>query len=95
MRERLAWDHAIVSIATVVQSSNGTVRDARVVLGGVAPTPWRAPQAEVFLRGKKLDESVAQQAGEIALEGARPMKDNVYKVRLAKSLVQRGLLASV
>jgi xanthine dehydrogenase YagS FAD-binding subunit len=95
VRERLAWDHAIVSIATVVQSSNGTVRDARVVLGGVAPTPWRAPRAEAFLSGKKLDESIAQQAGEIALEGARPMKDNIYKVRLAKSLVQRGLLASV
>ncbi len=93
-RERLAWDHAIVSIATVVQSNGDTVRDARVVLGGVAPIPWRAPKAEAFLRGKKLDDGNAQKAGEIALEGARPMKDNVYKVGLAKSLVQRGLLAS-
>jgi len=94
VRERLAWDHAIVSVATVVQTGGGTVRDARVVLGGVAPIPWRAPKAEDFLRGKKLDESVADKAGEIALEGARPLKDNVYKVRLARSLVQRGLLAS-
>ena len=95
VRERLAWDHAIVSVATVVQSSGGMIRDARVVLGGVAPIPWRAPKAEDFLRGKKLDESVAQRAGEIALEGARPLKDNVYKVGLARSLVERGLLASV
>jgi xanthine dehydrogenase YagS FAD-binding subunit len=70
-------------------------REARVVLGGVAPTPWRAPKAEDFLRGKKIDDATAQKAAEIAIEGARPMKDNIYKVGLAKSLVQRGLLASV
>jgi xanthine dehydrogenase YagS FAD-binding subunit len=96
VRERLAWDHAIVSVATVVESSSdGVVRNARVVLGGVAPTPWRAPKAEEFLRGKKLDEANAKQAGEIALEGAKPLKDNVYKVQMAKDLIQRGLLASV
>jgi len=95
VRERLAWDHAIVSVATVVQSSGGVVREARVVLGGVAPIPWRAAGAEEFLRGKKLDEANAQKAGEIALEGAKPLKDNVYKIAMAKLLVQRGLLASV
>lgn len=93
-RERMAWDHAIVSVSTAVQSSGGSVREARVVLGGVAPIPWRAQRAEVFLRGKKIDEGTAQKAGEIALEGATPMKDNAYKVGLAKSLVQRALLAS-
>lgn len=95
VRERLAWDHAIVSVSTVVESSAGTVRNARVVLGGVAPIPWRAPKAEEFLRGKKLDEANAKQAGEIALEGARPLKDNGYKVQMAKDLIQRALLASV
>jgi xanthine dehydrogenase YagS FAD-binding subunit len=94
VRERLAWDHAIVSVATVVQSGGGVARDARVVLGGVAPIPWRAPKAEEFLRGQKIDDAAAQKAAEIALEGARPMKDNTYKVGLAKSLIQRGLLAS-
>jgi xanthine dehydrogenase YagS FAD-binding subunit len=95
VRERLAWDHAIVSVATVVQSSGGVARDLRVVLGGVAPVPWRAPKAEQFLRGKKVDEETAQKAGEIALEDARPLKDNVYKIGMAKSLIQRALLASV
>jgi xanthine dehydrogenase YagS FAD-binding subunit len=95
VRERLAWDHAIVSVATVVDSSGGVVRDARVVMGGVAPIPWRAAKAEEFLRGKRLDEASAKQASEIALEGAKPLKDNVYKVRMAQDLVQRGLLASV
>jgi xanthine dehydrogenase YagS FAD-binding subunit len=95
VRERQAWDHAIVSVATIVQSSGGNVRDARVVLGGVAPIPWRAPKAEEFLRGKKLDDGNAQKAAEIALEGARPLKDNVYKVNLSKALIQRALLTLV
>ena len=94
VRERLAWDHAIVSVATVVESGGGAVRSARVVLGGVAPIPWRASKAEEFLRGKKIDDATAQKAGEIALEGAQPLKDNVYKIGLAKSLIQRALLAS-
>ena len=95
VRERLAWDHAIVSVATVVESTGGIVRNARVVLGGVAPIPWRAPKAEEFLRGKRIDDVTAQKAGELALEGAQPLKDNVYKIGLAKSLIQRALLASV
>jgi xanthine dehydrogenase YagS FAD-binding subunit len=95
VRERLAWDHAIVSVATVVQSSGGVARDSRVVLGGVAPIPWRALKAEQLLRGKKIDEQTTQKAGEIALEDAKPLKDNVYKVGMAKSLIQRALLASV
>src|SRR5258706_14366301 len=95
MRERLAWDHAIFGVATVVESSGGVVRDAKVVMGGVAPIPWRAAKAEEFLRGKRLDEATAKKAGELALEGAKPLKDNVYKVKLAQDLIQRGLLASV
>jgi xanthine dehydrogenase YagS FAD-binding subunit len=61
----------------------------------VAPVPWRAAKAEEFLRGKKIDDGAAQKAAEIALEGARPMKDNVYKIDLAKNLIRRALLASV
>src|SRR5499426_1242715 len=95
VRERLAWDHAIVSVATVVESSSGVAREARVVLGGVAPIPWRASKAEEFLRSKKIDEETAQEAGEIALDGAKPLQDNVYKVGMSKSLIQRALLASV
>jgi xanthine dehydrogenase YagS FAD-binding subunit len=95
VRERQAWDHAIAAVATVVESSGGVVREARVVLGGVAPIPWRARKSEEFLRGKKLDEATATQAGEIAVEGAKPLKDNIYKVKMAQDLVQRGLLASV
>jgi xanthine dehydrogenase YagS FAD-binding subunit len=95
VRERLAWDHPIVAVATIVESSGGTVRNARVVMGGVAPIPWRAAKAEEFLRGKALNEANAKRAGEIALEGAKPLKDNGYKVKMAQELIQRGLLASL
>ncbi len=95
VRERLAWDHAIVAVDTIVESSGGVVRHASVVMGGVAPIPWRAQKAEEFLRGKRLDEATAKQAGEIALEGAKPLKDNIYKIKLAQELIQRGLLASI
>jgi xanthine dehydrogenase YagS FAD-binding subunit len=95
VRERLAWDHAIVAVDTIVESSSGVVRHASVIMGGVAPIPWRAAKAEEFLRGKRLDEATAKQAGELALEGAKPLKDNIYKIKLAQELIQRGLLASI
>jgi xanthine dehydrogenase YagS FAD-binding subunit len=95
VRERLAWDHAIVAVATVIQSNGGVARDGRVVLGGVAPIPWRAAKAEAFLRGKKIDDNIAQQAGTVALEGAKPLKDNIYKVKMAQDLVRRAVLESV
>jgi xanthine dehydrogenase YagS FAD-binding subunit len=95
VRERLAWDHAIVAVATIVESSGGVVHDARVVMGGVAPIPWHATKAEQFLRGERLDEATPTQAGEIALEGAKPLKDNVYKIKMAQDLIQRSLLASL
>jgi CO/xanthine dehydrogenase FAD-binding subunit len=56
---------------------------------------WRAVKAEEALRGKRIDESAAQKASEIALEAAKPLKDNAYKVGMAKSLIQRAPLTSV
>ena len=66
-------------------------QDARIVLGGVAPIPWRAVKAEAFLRGKRIDAGAADRTAEIALEPATPLKDNGYKIDLAKALVRRSL----
>jgi CO/xanthine dehydrogenase FAD-binding subunit len=55
------------------------VRDARVVMGGVAPIPWRAAKAEEFLRGKRLDDTAAKKAGEIALEA--PIRSRIMDIK--------------
>lgn len=95
VRERGVWDFATVAVATVVTLRDGIVDDARVVLGGMSPTPVRATKAEDALKGKKVDEALARAAAEQALLGARPMSNNAYKVDMAKAIIRRALLASV
>jgi xanthine dehydrogenase YagS FAD-binding subunit len=68
-----------------------TVRAARIVLGGVAPMPWRVAKAETALVGKTLDDKSIAAAAEIALDGATPLAQNGYKVPLTKALVRRAL----
>ena len=69
-----------------------TVKDASIVLGAVSPVPVRAVEAERYLIGKQLTEEVAEKAAEIALAGAEPLKQNAYKIQIAKTLVKRSLL---
>ena len=89
--ERKSWGFALVSVAASVKIIGGVARDARVVLGGVAPVPWRARAAEKLLEGNALDERTCQAAADAALEGAEPLKDNGYKVPLAREVVRRTL----
>jgi xanthine dehydrogenase YagS FAD-binding subunit len=90
--ERKAWDFATVSVASQIVFDDGIASNVRIVLGGVAPIPWRAPNAEAVVQGKAIDEKTAEQAAEVALINSRPLRDNVYKVELAKALVKRALL---
>jgi xanthine dehydrogenase YagS FAD-binding subunit len=87
--DREAWTHAVVSAAVVLQMDGDVCRAARIVLGGVAPIPWRVPEAEKLLIGQRVTEALAQQVGEAAVAGARPLSKNAYKVPLTESLVQR------
>ena len=89
---REIWDFALCSVAVLVTLKNGIVQDARVVMGGVAPFPYRAEQAEAAVRGKPLDEKTATAAGEAAVDGARPMTKNAYKIPLTQVVVKRALL---
>ena len=85
-------DFALASVAAAVQlRANKSIAQARVVLGGVAPIPWRAPQAEQFLVGKMLGPDVLAEAARLALQGAQPLEKNAYKVPLAQTLVRRAL----
>jgi xanthine dehydrogenase YagS FAD-binding subunit len=89
--ERKTWSFALVSVAVSLKVIGGAVRDARIVLGGVAPVPWRARDAEKLLEGRALDDAACQAAADAALERAEPLKDNGYKVPLARELVRRTL----
>jgi xanthine dehydrogenase YagS FAD-binding subunit len=68
--------------------------DPRVVLGAAAPVPWRAAKAEAMVRGAKIDEALAARAAEAAVEGAKPLEHNGYKVALLQVAVKRALLAA-
>ena len=91
-KERESLDFALASVAAAVELGAGkTVKQARVVLGGVAPIPWRAPKAEEFLAGKSLSADTLASAARLALDGAQPLEKNAYKVPLAQTLVRRAL----
>ena len=91
-KERESLDFALASVAAAVQlGTNRAVRQARIVLGAVAPVPWRVPKAEAFLVGKSLTPEVLAEAAKIALAGAEPLEKNAYKVPLTQTLVRRAL----
>ena len=93
IRARNAWDFALTSVGILLQIENESVSNARIVLGGVGPYPWRVEAAEKLLIGKKIDSSVAAAAGQAATTGANPLRDNAYKVEMLKGAVEESLLA--
>ena len=90
--DREAWTHAVVSAAVVLEMDQGVCRSARIVLGGVAPIPWRLPQVERLLAGQRITPDLAAKAAEEAVAGARPLEKNAYKIPLTKGVVRRTLL---
>ena len=90
--DREAWTHAVVSTAIVLEMDKETCKSARIVLGGVAPIPWRVPAAEFMLVGQRITPELAAQVAETALAGANPLRHNAYKVPLTKTIVRRSVL---
>jgi xanthine dehydrogenase YagS FAD-binding subunit len=91
-KERESMDFALASVAVAVQfGASNIITQARLVLGGVAPIPWRAPAAEKFLVGKTMSTGVLSEAATLALQGAEPLEKNAYKVPLTQTLVRRAL----
>jgi xanthine dehydrogenase YagS FAD-binding subunit len=93
VRERGSWDFALASVALALRMSGKRVEEARVVLGGVAPKPWRSPAAEAALVGRQLDATTARTAAEAAVADAEPLEQNGYKVLLIRGIVEESLLA--
>jgi xanthine dehydrogenase YagS FAD-binding subunit len=89
--DREAWTHAVVSAAVILNLDNGICRSARIVLGGVAPIPWRVTEAEKVLAGQRITPELAAQAGEAAVKDARPLAKNAYKIPLTSATVTRAV----
>ena len=91
VRERASFSFAVVSVAAVIELEGRLIRDCRIALGGVAHAPWRATRAEAALRGAPATEENFRAAAELELAEARPLRDNGYKVPLARDVMVRTL----
>jgi xanthine dehydrogenase YagS FAD-binding subunit len=91
LRPRGVWDFAMASAAVGLRLQSKTIQDARVVFGGIAGKPYRDRNVEAFLAGKTLSEELGQQAMQVALPNAAPLKYNAMKIEMAKGLLASGL----
>jgi xanthine dehydrogenase YagS FAD-binding subunit len=91
VRDRASFSFAVVSVAAVLDVRDGVVADVRIALGGVAHVPWRAERAEAELRGNQATEAAFAAAADAELEQARPLRDNAFKVTMARNLIVRTL----
>jgi xanthine dehydrogenase YagS FAD-binding subunit len=91
VRDRASFEFALVSVAAALEVKDGTITAARVALGGVATKPWRAAEAEKVLVSARAEEATYKAAASAALQGARPQKDNAFKIELARRAVVRAL----
>jgi xanthine dehydrogenase YagS FAD-binding subunit len=91
VRDRAAFSFAVVSVAAAADVADGVVRDCRLALGGVAHAPWRARRAEEALREAPAAEEAFRAAADAELAQASPLRDNAFKVPLARNLIVRAL----
>lgn len=92
LREKQSYDWPLADVAMAAEMDGSTIKSCRIVLGSAAPVPYRAREAEEFLKGKVLTQEVAAQAGELAVKGATPLAQNGYKVQLFKVITRRTLM---
>ena len=92
VRDRESYAFALVSVAVALDlDDGGVIRQARLALGGVAHKPWRLEEAERALRGRRADAEAGAAAADVLLQGARPYRDNAFKLTLARRAIVRAL----
>ena len=91
VRDRTSFAFAVASAAAFLKIEHGTIQQARLALGGVAPKPWRARAAEKLLAGCIPGAAVFRRAAEAALADAKPSGDNLFKIELAQRILVRAL----
>jgi xanthine dehydrogenase YagS FAD-binding subunit len=94
VRQKEAMDWPLALAAVVLSMKSNIVASARVMLGAVAPIPWRSPEAEAALVGNPINEEVARAAGAAAVTGAKDLGHNGYKIQIARVVVKRAILAA-
>jgi xanthine dehydrogenase YagS FAD-binding subunit len=94
VRQKEAMDWPLALAAVVLKMKGNTVASARVMLGAVAPVPWRSQEAEAALVGNQISEEVARAAGAAAVTGAKDLGHNGYKIQIARVVVKRAILAA-
>ena len=90
-RDRQSYEFALASAAIALDVQDGTVKDARVALGGVATLPWRAREAEALIKGQKFDDELARHVADAAFSGAVAKRHNEFKIALGKRVLARAL----
>ena len=91
VRDRQVWDFALVNVASAMVGSNNTIERIRLAVNGVAPRPIRLTRVEDAVRGMPRNEATATLAGDLAIQDARPLAHNGYKVPLLRNLVKRAI----
>ena len=92
IRQKEAFDWPLAVAAVVLKMDGSKIQSARIVLGYIAPVPWPSPEGEQALRGQAVDEGTAQKAADAALQNAKPLSGNGYKVQLARVALKRAIL---
>lgn len=95
VRDRGSWDFQLVSVAAAFRRSGDTIEEARIAVNGVAPYPVRLEAVERLVAGRSGDEETATRAGELAIEGARALRHNDYKIPMMRNLVRRAVRSVV
>jgi xanthine dehydrogenase YagS FAD-binding subunit len=90
-RDRQVWDFPLVNVAAAFKENGGTIAEARVAVGAVAARPLRLQAVEAYLAGQPVSEATATRAGELAVDGARALRYNAYKIPLMRNLVRRAV----
>ena len=91
IRDRLSYAFALVSVAAALELERGTIKEARLALGGVAHKPWRDPSAEAVLRGQNADQPTFTKAADVLLHDAKGFQHNAFKIDLARRTIVRAL----
>lgn len=91
VRDRQVWDFPLVNVASAIKADGGRITDARIAVGAVAARPLRLQAVERAITGRPMNDETAAMAGDLAIQGAVPLRHNAYKVPLMRNLVRRAV----